>query len=146
MTWQIRAATPNDCDGLGLCMQAAYAVYQNRMGGARLPPMDVDYRAEIENYPCWVVDAGQAIVGGLVMSFADDRATLANIAIDPGWQGKGIGGALMRQAERAARERGHAELHLATHVLLEENLSLYRHLGWRETGREGERVFMQKTL
>ena len=52
----------------------------------------------------------------------------------------------MALAETAARERGYRELNLTTHSLLHENISLYRHLGWRETGREGTRIFMQRAL
>ena len=33
--------------------------------------------------------------------------------------------------------RGLRELRLTTHVAVPENLRLYRHLGWRETGRSG---------
>lgn len=116
------------------------------MGGARLPPMDADYGSEIRDYPCWVVDADGRIAGGLIMTFEEKRATIANIAVDPGFQGHGIGGALMRFAEEKARERGFTDLHLATHVLLQENLSLYRHLGWEETGRDDTRVFLRKHL
>jgi len=46
--WHIREAVMEDAVGLQNCMEAAYASYQDRMGGDRLPPMDVDYRSEIE--------------------------------------------------------------------------------------------------
>jgi len=52
----------------------------------------------------------------------------------------------MRFAESTVRQRGFSEIRLATHVLLEENLSLYRHLGWQETARDEQRVFMKKSL
>ncbi|MDJ0832547.1 MAG: GNAT family N-acetyltransferase [Gammaproteobacteria bacterium] len=145
-SWQLRAATADDADGLKHCMESAYADYQERMGGARLPPMDVDYLSEINNYPTWVaVDDGQ-VVGGLIMSFSDDQASIANIGVDPDCQGRGIGGALMRLAETQARAQNYAELHLTTHVLLDEVVSLYRHLGWQETARDETRVFMQKSI
>jgi ribosomal protein S18 acetylase RimI-like enzyme len=127
-------------------MEAAYSGYQDRMGGIRLPPMDVDYASEIEHYPAWVVESAGDILGGLIMTFENGEASIANIAVDPGYQGHGIGGALMSFAESRASERGFSELHLATHVLLDENLALYRHLGWKETGRDETRVFMMKNL
>jgi hypothetical protein len=52
----------------------------------------------------------------------------------------------MRFAESKARESGFSELRLATHVLLDENISLYRHLGWEETGRDKTRVFMKREI
>ena len=142
----IRKATPGDAIPLKACMESAYATYQERMGGARLPPMDVDYSSEIENYPCWVAESAGEILGGLIMTFAADRAQIANIAVAQQAQGQGIGGKLMKFAESEARKRGFSELHLATHVMLSENVALYRHLGWEESGKEANRVYMQKKI
>jgi len=38
------------------------------------------------------------------MVFENDQASIANIAVDPGFQGQGIGGALMKFAESKAKE------------------------------------------
>ena len=142
----IREATSEDSAGLSKCMQAAYASYQARMGGVRLPPMDADYSSEIKNYPTWVVESQGDVLGGLIMAFENDQAAIANIALNPQFQGQGIGRELLGFAERRARDRDFSVLRLATHVLLEENISLYRYLGWKETGRDGTRVFMQKEI
>lgn len=142
----IREATRADSTGLKNCMESAYACYQERMGGIRLPPMDVDYSSEIETYPTWVVESDKGILGGLIMDFENERASIANIAVDPRFQGQGIGGELIKFAESSARENNYPELHLATHVLLHENIALYRHLGWQETGRDETRVFMRKKI
>ena len=144
--WQIREAVAEDATALAACMKSAYTPYRDRLGSAQLPPMEVDYLAEIEHYPVWVAESDGNILGGLVMTYNNDRASIANIAVNPLYQGQGIGGALMRFAESDARQRGFSELGLATHVLLEENLSLYRHLGWQETGRDATRVHMKKSL
>ena len=145
-TPKIRAAHANDADSLKNCMRSAYAAYQDRMGGERLPPMDVDYASEIADHPVWVIAVNDKIVGGLIMSFEEDKASIANIAVDPAHQGHGIGGTLMKFAVSKARENLFSELHLTTHVLLQENLSLYRHLGWTEIGRDDTKVFMQKRI
>jgi N-acetylglutamate synthase-like GNAT family acetyltransferase len=144
--WQIREATANDSEGLKDCMESAYATYRERMDGKRLPPMDVDYFSEIQNYPTWVVDSNGMILGGLIMVFEESEASIANIAVEPKSQGKGIGTALMRYAELKAREKHFSELHLATHVLLNENISLYQHLGWKITGKDETRIFMKKVI
>ena len=144
--WSIREATPEDFEGLKICMESAYAIYQERMGGSRLPPLDADYLSEIKNYPTWIVESGGNILGGLIMVFANDQASIANIAVSPKYQGQGIGGEIMRFAESKARERGFSELQLTTHVLLYENIALYRHLGWEETGIAETKVFMKKAL
>jgi ribosomal protein S18 acetylase RimI-like enzyme len=127
-------------------MHAAYSPVEERLGGVRLPPMDVDYSSEIKNFPTWVVESDAGIIGGLIMSFENNQASIANIAVDPMFQGQGIGGDLMGFAESIARENSFSELQLATHLSLEENISLYRHLGWEEIGRDETRVFMKKLL
>ena len=144
--WNIREAVLEDSDGLQECMDAAYASYQDRMGGIRLPPMDLDYSREINSYPTWVAEFGSQIVGGIIMTFENDCALIANVAVHPEFQGEGLGGGLMKLAEAKAREKGYSELRLATHVLLSENLSLYLHLGWIETDRDDVRVYMRKDV
>ena len=112
----------------------------------RLPPMVTDYSEEIRNLPTWVADSNGSIVGGLTMMFEDDKALLANVAVDPAYQGHGIGSALISFAESRAGEKGYSELHLATHVLLTENIAMYQHLGWEEIQRNQTRVVMKKKL
>ena len=108
--------------------------------------MDADYLSEIQNYATWVVESDQKIVAGLIMTFELEWATIANIAVDPQFQGLGIGGALMNFAEARARDKGFTELHLATHALLTENIALYVHLGWQEFDRTDSRVLMRKAI
>lgn len=146
LTWKIREATFEDAEGLEKSMKQAYESYKDRMGGVRLPPMDVEYSSEIESYPTWVVESEGSILGGLIMAFKSDSASIENIAVDPRYQGHGIGGELMRFAENKAKEYKIAELYLTTHVLLKENLSLYRHLGWEEIGRENTKIKMKKII
>ena len=141
----IREARPDDAIGLKFCMESAYAVYQERMRGERLPPMDVDYSTEIKNFPCWVIESDGIILGGLIMVF-EKKASIANIAVSPHYQGQGVGGELLKFADLMAKDKNYSELRLATHVLLIENISLYQHLGWVETGRDETRIFMKKTL
>lgn len=144
--WSIRKAELKDSTGLTDCMISAYRKYQDRMQGNRLPPMDVDYSIEIRDYPCWIVGRDEVIAGGLIMVFEKEYASIANIAVHPDYQGQGIGGLLMRFAETEAKEHGYFIMHLATHVLLSENISLYTHLGWLEYDRDDVRVYMKKEL
>lgn len=145
-TWQIRQATLEDAVGLRECMELAYAIYQPRLSGKQLPPMQANYANEIKQHPCWVVESGGLVVGGLIMIFEDNQASIANIAINPSCQGQGLGGALMKLADDTAKNKGFAELHLATHELLTESIDLYEHLGWVETGRDDNKVLMKKAL
>lgn len=144
--WNIRKATLDDAYGLKLCMDFAYAPYQERMNGLRLPPMDSDYEFEIQHFPTWVVDFEGKITGGLIMVFEKSYATIANIAVHPAYQGEGIGGSLIRFAETKAKEKKYTQIRLATHPLLNENIALYLHLGWRVIERDDVRVTMTKEI
>jgi len=144
--WTLREAVQSDAPSLTKCMTAAYSAYESRMEGTRLPPMDVHYEREIRESPTWVVVESGQVIGALIMGFSDDHAKIANVAVHPAHQGRGIGGRLMRLAEESANEQGHSEMRLATHVLLTENVSLYEHLGWREIKRDETRVWMAKTI
>lgn len=144
--WQIRAASPEDSGGLQACMESAYAGYQERLGGKLLPPMDLDYSSEIRDFPVWVAECENRVVGGLIMMFEDNHALVANVAVHPDFQGIGLGGGLMEFAETKAKQQNYSELRLTTHVLLNENISLYLHLGWMETSRDDTRVYMNKHI
>jgi len=144
--WQIRKALIQDSQGLQECMELAYSSYQSRMNGKRLPPMDVNYADEIKEFPCWVVESEKKIVGGLIMVFDKDYASVANIAVHPKSQGQGIGSGLLKFAEAVAKDKNYKELTLATHVLLSENISLYLHMGWVETQRDDTRVYFKKVI
>ena len=127
-------------------MHLAYAPYLERMDGARLPPMDLDYEKEIRDFPTWVATIEGDVVGGITMIFEADHASIANVAVHPEIQGQGLGKGLMRIAETEATDRRFTEISLATHIALEENLALYRHLGWSELDRDNIRVYMAKKL
>lgn len=144
--WTIRKAAISDAKSLSECMQAAYEIYTPRLGGKSLPPMIVDYEEEIRSYSVWVAESEYKLVGGLILMPEDGHMTVANIAVHPQFQGNGLGRGLMEFAEAAAQTKGYSELHLATHVLLTENLSLYSHLGWLEVGRDESRIYMRKRI
>lgn len=145
-SWTIREAAVSDAEALAECMHAAYMGYTSRFGGKTLPPMTVDYEKEVRSYPVWVAESGGTLVGGLILIPGDDYMTIANVAVHPKFQGHGLGRGLMELGEAEAKRQGCSELRLATHVLLAENISLYSHLGWTETGRDECRVFMRKNI
>ena len=145
-SWTIRKAVDSDAKALAGCMHAAYMTYTKRLGGQTLPPMTVDYEEEIRSYPVWVAESDGTLVGGLILMPEDDHMTIANVAVHPQFQGNGLGHGLMELGEAEAKRQGYSELRLATHPLLTENLSLYTHLGWSETGRDEDRVYMRKSI
>ncbi|MYL29192.1 GNAT family N-acetyltransferase [Halobacillus halophilus] len=142
----IREAAAEDAPQLNVCMQKAYMAYEERMKGKRLPPMDVDYEEEIASYPVWVIEREGEIIGAVILTFDPSCTQVANIAVDPDYQGRGLGRKLLDFAEQKALDRGYVEMRLATHVLLTENAAFYTSMGWEEVGRDDSRVFFKKSL
>ena len=79
--WTIRRAHAGDAEGLGRCFDAAYAPYAEVIDD--LPPMSDGCAEEIAKHLVWVAEAGDAIVGGLVLVPADGFVQLANVAVHP---------------------------------------------------------------
>jgi len=142
----IRQAVISNAPALQECMTAAYSIYAQRMKGISLPPLEVDYEAEILNFPTWVAEREGKIAGGLIMMFNSDYAFVSNIAVHPEAQGCGLGRRLLEFAEQQAMLRDYKRMQLATHARLTENEALYQHLGWKVIERNSDRIIMQKHL
>ena len=113
-------------------------------------PMSADHAALIAAENVFVLEVEDFTCGVLVLLAESDQVMIENVALLPSAQGKGYGRLLMDFAEQFARERGYAELRLYTNVKMVENIEIYKHLGYVETGRAGQdgyaRVFMSKLL
>ena len=113
--------------------------------------MTADYEAALRHHriDLLTVDGTWA---GLIETAAVDRHLLVeNVALDPAFQGRGLGRRLMAHAEALATELGLGELRLYTNALMGSNIRLYAALGFRVDGREEKPdgrtvVHMSKTL
>lgn len=140
----IRSATRADTADLQRVFAAAYAPYRTRIKD--LPDVSGGLDQDIINHHVWVAEIGSQVVGGIVLVRDKARFHLSNIAVSPDHHGGGVGRALISAAETYAASQGGQEIALATHVDMPENVVLYARLGWWETGREGNKVYMVKTL
>ena len=145
----IRRAFPDDVAAIAALTDAAYAKYLPRMG--RKPqPMTADYQQIVAAHPVWVLSGPQELAGVLVLMHEPDAMLIYSVAVHPGYQHRGFGRRLLAWAERQAREAGYSRIRLYTNALMEENIALYQHLGYRETRRETfhglSLVHMAKTL
>ncbi len=142
--WIIRTAQLRDADALTRCIDAAYAPYTARI--ADMPAVSDGIANDIETHHIWVAEMEGFVVGGLILIPHDGYAVLANIAVDPASSGLGVGRGLIEHAECACRRMGIRELRLSTHTEMPDNVLLYEHLGWKKTGRSGNKVHMVKAL
>lgn len=110
--------------------------------------MTADYAAAVAADEVWVAETGSVIVGLLVLVAAADHLLLENVAVDPDYQGQGIGARLLAVAEEQAAAAGLGEIRLYTHVLMTENQAYYPRHGYVETHRANvdgyDRVFFSK--
>jgi ribosomal protein S18 acetylase RimI-like enzyme len=146
---EIRRGDPVEVDAVRAIVDAAYRHYIPRIGKPPGPMLD-DYAQRIADGEAWVLTGTDGIVGVLVLEETPDGFLLDNIAVAPEQQGKGVGRALLEFAEAEAARRGYEEIRLYTHVLMTENIALYRRVGYVETARVAEkgfdRVYMSKRL
>lgn len=146
---QIVSARPVDANAVAACVRAAYAEYVARIG--REPaPMGADYAALIDAGAVWVVRAGGAIAGVLVLRPQPPSLLLENVAVAPAHRGRGLGRALIAFAEERARAEGLDAVTLYTNERMTANLRLYPALGYDETARGVEdgfaRVYFRKPV
>jgi GNAT superfamily N-acetyltransferase len=148
-TMRIRPADAADLPDIERIVRDAYTKYIERIGKPPGPMLD-DYAAHVRTHTAWVLERDGDGAGVIVLLPEDDHLLLDNVAVDPAHAGRGLGRALMDFAEAEARRRGYSELRLYTHQKMTENVAMYHHLGWEETGRGEQagyaRVFFRKPL
>ena len=142
----IRKATLQDVPQIVACIDAAYAPYFETI--ADLPPVSEGIDQDVMDNLAWVVEHDGS-VAGVVICVENNRPKsikLANLAVHPSHGGQGLGRQLIQHAEQAARDLGHSEMHLSTHMDMADTQRLYLKLGWKELEREGATVMMKKSL
>jgi ribosomal protein S18 acetylase RimI-like enzyme len=149
MNTHFRRAGVPDAPEIAACVQRAYAKYADRLP---VPPRPVlaDYAAVVQGSLTWLLEADGLCVGVLVLVPHADHLLLDNVAIDPAYQGRGLGRRLLEFAEAEARRQGLPAVWLETNALMTENLVLYTARGYVEAERrivDGRHiVYMRKQL
>jgi N-acetylglutamate synthase-like GNAT family acetyltransferase len=144
-----RRASDKDVVAITALVHAAYVKYISRIG--REPyPMTVDYAVSVTQHQVWVAETGDEMIGVLVLVLSEDHMLIENVAVLPGHQGTGLGKRLLQLADGEATRQGHGEIRLYTNVRFTENIAIYNHYGYIETGRGDlnnlDVVFMKKPL
>lgn len=146
---RIRQAQMEDQQVVVACVRAAYSKYLVRMD--REPaPLHADYGALIVQGVVYVLEDEASIRGVLVLMSQPNSLFVENVAIDPRFQGQGLGRVLMAFVEQQARDEQLQEIRLYTNERMTENLRFYQKLGFEEEGRRIQdgyhRVFLRKRL
>ncbi len=142
---RIRRAMLEDSRAMGEVTTRAYDVYEVLLGYLP-PPATEDPISWINANQAWVGERDSEVMAVLVAETADGYMLVRSAVVDPDWQGEGHGRALLDHAEALAKEAGLHELRLSTNVLMERNISLYRHCGYRVTGHRPHPTFAEHML
>jgi ribosomal protein S18 acetylase RimI-like enzyme len=112
-------------------------------------PMLADYASLIDPGMVFVFDHGR--VRALI--FLEPRADclfVENVAVDPAYQGQGLGRRMLQFAETEARRCGLSELWLYTNEAMLENLDFYSRLGFEIVDHRTEgpyrRIYFRKCV
>jgi GNAT superfamily N-acetyltransferase len=84
---------------------------------------------------CFIASDSDRLVGCAFAAARPECLYVGKIAVAQDMQGRGIGKALMRAAEKLARACGKPFLELQTRIELVANQMAFARLGFRETGR-----------
>jgi ribosomal protein S18 acetylase RimI-like enzyme len=79
----------------------------------------------------WVAVVDDEAVGYILVGVIDDAAHIFHVCVHPGYQGQGLGKALIEQVKGWARSTGRQAVTLATFYEVPWNGPLYEHLGFR---------------
>jgi ribosomal protein S18 acetylase RimI-like enzyme len=145
----LRPATEADVPRLTELVQAAYGHYVERLGA--LPrPMTDDYAEVVRRFRVTVAEREGELVGLIVLGVDPEGFLVDNVAVDPSYQGRGVGRALLEHAEDSARRAGFDSIYLYTHERMTENLALYSRIGYVEYDRRAHGddllVYLRKQL
>ena len=142
--WTLRRAKMDDAARLTEAFRAAYAPFLTAI--PNLPDITGGLAQDIATREVWVVEQGQALVGGIVLHQELDMLVIENLAVDPTFGGQGIGEALLDKAAHEARKLGLPKLQLCTHQDMTATIRFYTLRGWQEIDCEGVKVFLEKPI
>jgi ribosomal protein S18 acetylase RimI-like enzyme len=130
----IRPARPEDAPRLQhieLATQGQFVAIGYDQDAAN-PPDSIELLVEYARAGrSWVAAVDDEVVGYILVGVLDDAAHIFHVCVHPGFQGQGLGKALIEQAKGWARSTGRPALTLATFYEVPWNGPLYEHLGFR---------------
>jgi ribosomal protein S18 acetylase RimI-like enzyme len=132
----LRIAVPADGDAVRALVTAAYEPWIPVIGMRPLP-LEADYDQLINGGSVTVLvpDGVEGIAALIVLVPEPESLLIENVAVEPLFQGRGFGRALLAHAEDVARSAGLGSVRLYTNRLMVSNIALYQRLGYVITTR-----------
>jgi DNA-binding MarR family transcriptional regulator/GNAT superfamily N-acetyltransferase len=96
---------------------------------------------------CWIAERDGARVGSVMLVKKSERvAKLRLLLVEPSARGLGIGGRLVEECVRFARQAGYRKITLWTQSILDAARAIYRQAGFRLVKRERRESFGHKLV
>lgn len=134
---EIQRADVGDAGAILALQRLAYQGEATLYGDPNLPPMretEAELVAAFETHVILKAVVEGVIVGAVRVACADRVCMIGRLMVDPPFQGRGIGSALLRQAEATFPEA--EQWQLFTGARSAENIRLYRRHGYTVVGTE----------
>ncbi|CAN7579638.1 GNAT family N-acetyltransferase [Trinickia sp. LjRoot230] len=149
-TMDFRRATSADEPSIRALVEAAYAPWIPIVGTAP-EPLGRDYGWVLRNHAVWVYSPDDATIDAMLELVATpDYLHIANLAVSPARQAKGLGSALLQFAQEQARQLRLPALRLCLNQEMVANRRFYERRGYALTHTEWidglEIAFMKKGL
>ena len=132
---KFRRANPVDKEAVQRINAEAYVPAYMAVLGTIPKPATEDYGPRIEKGEVWILEVEGEPTGVAVLEERTDHLMVYSIAVKPGAQRKGCGGALLDFADQRAIGLGLREVRLYTNERMEGNVRLYRRHGFVEIGK-----------
>lgn len=146
---RLRQAVAADAASVRALTRAAYARWVPLIGREPLP-MGADHEAAIRDHRVDLAMVDGHLAGVIETVHRPDHLWIENVAVEPAFQGRGVGRVLMAHAETLAAGQGLPELRLFTNRKFAANVALYIRLGYRidreETLPSAVAVHMSKPI
>lgn len=129
----VRRAVPDDLPRIAELTELAYRPWTDMLG---YPPFPVtaDHAAYVSAGLTWVAEDGNGAIPALIeMELEPGAWGIFNVAVDPAFQGQGLGHLMLDFAERELVSRGFEVITLYTNRKMVRNIELYRRRGYAVT-------------
>jgi len=94
------------------------------------PSRDIQRKLAHDSCGLLVLEADDCLAGAVMAGYDGHRGWVNYLAVDPAYQGRGLGRLLMHEAERRLLAAGCPKINLQVRTPNEHAVAFYRHLGY----------------
>ncbi|BCI65753.1 MULTISPECIES: GNAT family N-acetyltransferase [Acetobacter] len=135
MNEMIRTATVDDAESVTALTRQSYSKWVPLIGREPLP-MTADHAAHIRDHRTDLLFVGNELAALVETIECYDHILIENVAVATNFQKRGYGRKMVAYVEQLALEAGLGVVKLYTNSKFEENLRLYKSLGYKIERKE----------